>query len=96
MEILVIYDVDTTTPQGRQRLRRVAKTCESYGIRVQKSVFEIVCADVDWLRMQHQLAEIIDTDNDSIRAYRMPRGTLTKAHHLGHAHLAPHDEPLIY
>lgn len=96
MEILVTYDVDTTTQQGRQRLRRVAKTCEAYGIRVQKSVFEIVCADTDWARMQHQLAQIIDGNKDSIRAYHMPRGTLERAHHLGHAHPAPHDEPLVY
>lgn len=42
MEFLVTYDADTTTAEGRRRLRRVAKTCESYGLRVQKSVFEIV------------------------------------------------------
>ena len=96
MEILVTYDVDTTTTEGRRRLRRVAKTCESYGLRVQKSVFEIVCSDAEWLRMRHQLAEIIDANTDSIRAYPLPRGTFTKAQHLGHAPPAPHETPLIY
>ena len=40
MLILVCYDVSTETPQGRRRLRRVAKACEAVGQRVQKSVFE--------------------------------------------------------
>jgi hypothetical protein len=40
MNILITYDVSTVTPQGRKRLRQVAKACEAYGQRVQKSVFE--------------------------------------------------------
>lgn len=37
MELLVAYDVDTTTPAGQRRLRRVAHVCEAYGQRVQQS-----------------------------------------------------------
>ena len=40
--ILVTYDVSTIEPEGVRRLRRVAKICENYGQRVQKSVFECV------------------------------------------------------
>ena len=40
MLIIVTYDVSTETKEGRKRLRRVAKICESTGQRVQKSVFE--------------------------------------------------------
>jgi|GEM_PF-2135478 len=39
MNILITYDVSTVTPQGRKRLRQVAKACEACGQRVQKSVF---------------------------------------------------------
>ena len=38
--IVVAYDVNTETPEGRRRLRRVAKVCVNYGQRVQNSVFE--------------------------------------------------------
>ncbi|MEV0705112.1 CRISPR-associated endonuclease Cas2 [Saccharopolyspora sp. NPDC050389] len=96
MELLVTYDVDTTTPDGRRRLRRVAKICEAYGIRVQKSVFEIVCTDADWLTMRHRLLEIIAHEHDSIRVYSLQRGTFAKAEHLGHSPPAAHNEPLIY
>ena len=40
MFILVCYDVETLTKEGKRRLRKVAKHCESYGQRVQHSVFE--------------------------------------------------------
>ena len=40
MLVIVCYDVNTETREGRRRLRRVAKLCEGIGQRVQKSVFE--------------------------------------------------------
>ena len=45
MLMLVSYDVSTVTAAGRRRLRRIAKACENWGIRVQNSVFE---CHVDW------------------------------------------------
>ncbi|MEY8042633.1 CRISPR-associated endonuclease Cas2 [Saccharopolyspora cebuensis] len=96
MELLITYDVDTTTPAGERRLRRVAKACEAYGLRVQKSVFEVVCSDVQWQLMRHRLLGIIDPDHDSIRVYRLHAGTFSGAQHLGHSPPAPHDTPLIY
>lgn len=96
MEILITYDVDTTTPAGTRRLRRVAKICEAYGLRVQKSVFEIVCTQVDWMLMQQRLLEAIDADHDSIRIYKLHTGAFSNAEHLGHSPPAPHDTPLIF
>ena len=40
MLLLVTYDVNTTTAEGRKRLRHVAKICVRHGQRVQNSVFE--------------------------------------------------------
>ena len=44
MMVLISYDVNTVTPAGKSRLRRVAKECENHAQRVQNSVFE---ADLD-------------------------------------------------
>ena len=60
MWILITYDVSTETPEGRSRLRRVAKACEDYGQRAQKSVFECTVTDVTFHRMKRRLLEIID------------------------------------
>ena len=39
MMILVTYDVSLEDPDGPRRLRRLAKICLDYGVRVQFSVF---------------------------------------------------------
>lgn len=57
MELLVTYDVSTETKEGRRRLRRVAKVCEGYGQRVQKSVFECV---VDGVRREELISRLMD------------------------------------
>ncbi|SES36492.1 CRISPR-associated endonuclease Cas2 [Actinokineospora terrae] len=95
MELLITYDVDTTTPAGQRRLRRVAKACEGIGHRVQKSVFEVVCDPVQRLRLEAALTDLIDPATDSIRIYQLDRGTFSAARHLGAAIDARHHEPLI-
>jgi CRISPR-associated protein Cas2 len=90
MDLLVTYDVNTTTPDGERRLRRVARICEGYGLRVQKSVFEVVCTDVQRAQLEHALFTTIDAACDSIRIYPLPRQTLDSVHHLGRSTAAPH------
>ncbi len=95
MELLVTYDVDTTTREGERRLRRVAKACEGYGYRVQKSVFEIVCNPAHQLLLEAQLLDIIDPAQDSVRIYHLTRRTFRTARHLGAAVSPTHDGPMI-
>jgi CRISPR-associated protein Cas2 len=95
MELLVTYDVDTTTPEGARRLRRVAKACEGYGFRVQKSVFEIVCDPARRLLLEARLSDIMDHDHDSIRIYQLDRGSFATARHLGASAAPPHQGPLV-
>ena len=45
MQVLVCYDVTTTSPEGRRRLQRVARVCLDFGQRVQQSVFECTVDD---------------------------------------------------
>lgn len=49
MMVVVAYDVSTETPEGKRRLRLVAKTCMKYGQRVQNSVFECSVSPSDYL-----------------------------------------------
>ena len=71
MEILVTYDVATDTAEGRARLRRVAKTCEAYGQRVQKSVFECTLNPTDMELLMYKLRSIVNVAEDSLRVYRL-------------------------
>lgn len=69
MYILVTYDVQTETPAGQKRLRKVARLCLNYGQRVQASVFECVLTEVQLAELKNELQQIIDSQNDSIRIY---------------------------
>lgn len=71
MEILVTYDVATDTAGGQRRLRQVAKICEAYGQRVQKSVFECVLNEGELERLRYRLIQVIDMQADSLRIYRL-------------------------
>ncbi|MFT7837772.1 CRISPR-associated endonuclease Cas2 [Saccharothrix sp. BKS2] len=95
MELLVTYDVNTTTPEGERRLRQVAKICEGIGHRVQKSVFEVVCTPSQRLHLEARLQATIDASRDSVRVYHLDRGTFGTAKHLGAAVDAAHHDPLI-
>jgi CRISPR-associated protein Cas2 len=71
MEVLVTYDVTTETSAGRRRLRRVAKVCEAFGQRVQRSVFECVVNPMQLEQLMHRLRSEIDPEEDSLRIYRL-------------------------
>jgi len=71
MEILVTYDVATDTAAGTRRLRRVAKTCEAFGQRVQDSVFECSVNDAQYEQLKHRLTSIAKEEEDSLRFYRL-------------------------
>ena len=83
MMVLISYDVNTVTPAGKSRLRRVAKECENHAQRVQNSVFE---ADLDYsafLRLKDKLLDIIDTQYDSLRFYYLGNNWSNRIEHFG-------------
>lgn len=78
MDVLLTYDIDTTTRKGQRRLAQVAKVCESFGVRVQYSVFECRLSAAALVRLTGRLREVIDPSTDSVRLYRFP-GALADA-----------------
>lgn len=94
--ILVTYDVETLTPDGRRRLRRVAKQCVNYGQRVQNSVFECVVDPSQLTELKHRLLGIIDEDKDSLRFYHMGNNWSKKVDHYGiRSSINPEEDTLI-
>lgn len=71
MLLLITYDVNTTNASGAKRLRKVAKLCEKYGVRVQNSVFEVQVDAAQSIVLKTGLKDMIDQENDSIRIYKL-------------------------
>ena len=71
MWIVVCYDVNTETKEGRRRLRRVAQVCKNYGQRVQKSVFECQVDDIKYEQLRKRLLKEMNLVLDNLRLYRL-------------------------
>lgn len=83
MMLVLTYDVDTTTAAGAKRLRRVAKLCERYGVRVQNSVFEVLVDAAQLVQLKEQLKGVIDGKQDSVRFYRLGNAYQSKIETMG-------------
>ncbi len=83
MDYLVAYDVETTTPAGQRRLRRVAKICEGFGVRTQYSVFECVLNEISRPTLIAKLQDAIDPRTDRIAIYPLLGDAREKAFRLG-------------
>ncbi len=95
MLVLVTYDVNTETPEGRKRLRHVAKLCENRGQRVQKSVFECLVDPAQWAELRHRLIAKIDEEKDSLRFYFLGSNWKPRIEHVGAKAAYDPEGPLI-
>ena len=95
MMVVVAYDVNTESPEGKHRLRNVAKTCMKYGQRVQNSVFECSVSPSDYLILKHDLAEIMDESQDSLRYYNLGAKYSSKIEHRGRQRHLPIDDVMM-
>ncbi|MGO5462914.1 CRISPR-associated endonuclease Cas2 [Bifidobacterium animalis] len=95
MFVVVTYDVNTETPEGRRRLRNVAKTCMRFGQRVQNSVFECSIAPSDYLMLVSNLLEIIDEEMDNLRIYKLGKNYASKIESYGHDRHVPFDDVMM-
>ncbi len=78
MLIIVAYDICDGA-----RLRKVAKTCEQYGARVEKSVFHCDIPPDRFERLWKDLENIIDEEEDAVVAYRICSSCLYQSTSMG-------------
>ncbi len=94
-DILVSYDVNTQDKDGRRRLRKVAKTCEGCGQRVQLSVFECTVSEMEFERLRDRLVRIINPESDSLRIYHLRGNRESYLESFGRDSYVDFEEPLI-
>jgi CRISPR-associated protein Cas2 len=83
MMVLITYDVNTETAEGKRRLHKVAKQCQNYGQRVQNSVFECIIDPALFKQLQAKLEKIIDPEKDSLRYYYLGNEWRNRVEHVG-------------
>lgn len=91
LRYVVVYDIENDKSR-----KEVSDILEAYGIRVQRSVFEIECKNKKELeRLKKELLKNIDKRNDSIRFYFMCENCIKKAFDLDER-FKPFDKDSIY
>ena len=79
MMVLISYDVSTTSPAGKKRLRKVAKECQNHAQRVQNSVLDYS----SFLKLKEKLMDLIDKEEDSLRFYYLGNNWERRVEHIG-------------
>ena len=95
MLVLITYDVNTTTADGKRRLRSVAKKCVARGQRVQNSVFECLLDAAQCRSLQNTLCKLIDPEKDSLRFYYLGNRYESKIEHFGSKPAYNPENPMI-
>ena len=71
MFVVISYDVNTLTKEGRSRLRKVAKVCEGVGQRSQYSVFECQMTETQLERFRQRADKVVVPEEDNLRIYHI-------------------------
>ncbi len=96
MDVLVTYDVNTETKEGRRRLRKVATACKDFGQRVQYSVFECRVNAAQLESLRDRLLKIIHEGEDSLRIYRLRPPREKNIESYGQDSYVSYEDPLIF
>ena len=64
MNMIVAYDI-----ADPRRLNKVAKVIKDYGIRVQKSIFEVAVNNNLFLEMKSRIEDIIEPTADGVKYF---------------------------
>ena len=83
MLMLITYDISLEDEAGQSRLRRIAKHCLDYGVRVQYSVFECDIAPDQWVVLKAKLLDTYQPETDSLRFYHLGSKWRRKVEHHG-------------
>jgi CRISPR-associated protein Cas2 len=83
---LVCYDISDP-----KRLRKVARCCEDFGYRKQKSVFLCRVSATDFVRLRSRLYDLVNLDEDQVLFIPMTNSCLERMEAIGRP-TDPHDK----
>ncbi len=64
MNMIVAYDIAEP-----RRLNRVAGVIKDYGVRVQKSIFEVDVSDSSFAEMKARVEDVIEASEDGVKYF---------------------------
>lgn len=95
MTVLLMYDIETNTPKGTRRLQKMAKLCEAFGTRVQRSVFQMTLDPRVLDRVRDQVRSLIDPARDRVLIYHLSESCAGRTESIGTGDIPQKDDVLI-
>jgi CRISPR-associated protein Cas2 len=90
--MIVAYDIASP-----RRIARIAKIIKDYGVRVQKSIFEVTVSDFLLAEMKERIEEVIVPENDGVKYYPVCEKCAGTIEIIGQGHyIDPDEEYYIY
>ncbi len=78
-----------------RRRAKIVRWLERYGERVQYSVFEMYLTEEEWQALRKALERLMNTEEDSIRVYRLCAVCRTRIINLGKGDTLPPPGPVM-
>jgi len=72
MYLILVYDINTQTKEGRKRLPKVMKKCRQFLHHTQKSVFEGEISGAKLFDLRIAIEKLIDEKEDYVVFYKLP------------------------
>ncbi len=91
---LIIYDLPNTKPGNKRRTRLHDLLC-GYGKWTQYSVFECFLTNMQFVKLQHQIENLIKPETDSVRIYVLDAAAVKKAIAYG-SQKPEHEDTIIF
>ncbi len=83
MYTILVYDIDTKSPEGRKRLPKIMKKCRQFLHHTQKSVFEGEISEARLFNLVAEIEKIIDKDEDYVVVYNLPNKNNLERKNIG-------------
>ena len=90
MKYFAIYDI-----ADPKRLARVAKILKDYGLRVQKSKFELEVTARELARLHQRIVQVIEDEEDGVKYFPLCGACRSDIEVIGQGRLLPDDERYI-
>lgn len=68
MDDMMIVAYDITNPR---RLQKIARIMKDYGVRVQKSIFEVAVDSLLFHQMRHRVEQVMDVKADGVKYFAL-------------------------
>lgn len=87
MKFFAVYDI-----AHPRRLARVAKILKDYGLRVQKSKFELDVNQAELTRLHQRVVKVIEEDEDGVKYFPLCAGCQVDIEVIGKGRILADDE----